>query len=202
MVVQDHVRGHHLGHAGNGHRPGGARSGHYAQAADVSGRDPVGRPQNRGQPLLGRNGRPGPRRDRCGRRCRRAGRRCLQACHGATSQAEECGQHCKDSPAPSVTSPCLGPPTGSRWIHTRDGAAPFSPICPARVATVSQRETEAHPRRTRREAAAPCDTAVTIPQPVHDIGAAQSGQRHRPFATRRAARCAGCPAPARRHNGR
>ena len=60
MVVQDHVRGHQLGDAGDGHRPGRAGAVHHAEAADVGGRVPVGRPRNRGQPLLERRGRRGP----------------------------------------------------------------------------------------------------------------------------------------------
>ena len=40
MVLQDHVRGHQLGDAGDGHLPGRARAVRHADAADVSGRDP------------------------------------------------------------------------------------------------------------------------------------------------------------------
>src|SRR6185312_6268091 len=96
---------------------------------------------------------------------------------GETSQAGECDQQGQDSPAPPVTGSCLGRPVrgpGARCMHTRDGATPVSPVCPAKVTTVSQ------------QARAFCDTAATIPGPVHDIGAAWSGQQYQPFAARRA----------------
>jgi hypothetical protein len=48
-----------------------ARPVRHADAADVSGRDPVGRPRHRAQLLLAWSGCPGPQRDRRGGRCLR-----------------------------------------------------------------------------------------------------------------------------------
>lgn len=45
-------------HAGDGHLPGRARAVNHADAADVSGRGPVGRPRYRAQPLLAWSGCP------------------------------------------------------------------------------------------------------------------------------------------------
>jgi hypothetical protein len=91
--LRRHVRGHQLGGAGDRHRPGRAQAVRYADAADVSGRDPAGRPRNRAQPLLAWSGCPGPRRDRPGGRgrlgmgCHRPRGRCLQLPCGAARQA-------------------------------------------------------------------------------------------------------------------
>ncbi len=91
MVAQDHVRGHHLGDAGDRHRPGRARSGYHAEAADVGGRDPVGWPRDRAQALRPRRGRPGGRR-RLGAWCQRPGGSCLELRHGETGETGETGQ--------------------------------------------------------------------------------------------------------------
>jgi hypothetical protein len=85
MIQQDHVRGHDLGDAGDGHLPGRARAVRHAGAADVSGRAPVRRPRDHAKPILAWRGCPGSRRDR-------SVGRCLQLSRGAASQAGERGK--------------------------------------------------------------------------------------------------------------
>jgi len=126
MVPQDHVGGHQLGHAGDRHRPGGARPGQHA-AADVGGRDAGGRPRDRHKLRLAGSRRAGPERDR-GRRDGRFGRSGVRAGQGATGQADDRGQReGQDSPVPP----------GLRWMHTGDGATPISPVGLAEVTAVS-----------------------------------------------------------------
>ena len=177
MVVQDHVGGHHLGDAGDRHRPGRAWAGHHAEAADVSGRNPsAGRRTERSWPLA-RCGCPGPRRDRSGGRsrlgagCHLPGGRCLQLRHGETSQAGECGQQQReDAPATSIT--------GWGWVGPRADRV-FIGCIPATVRHgfrryVRLRSQPCHSGGAevrRREVRVACDPVVTISGPVHDIGA-------------------------------
>ena len=153
MVLQDHVRGHQLGDAGDGHPPGRARAVRHAVAADAGGRGPCRRPRHRAQPRLARSGGPGRWRGRSWGPRRRPGgppawRESLCG-FAMTRPARQPSAARPPSAArsvrlvrPPVTGSCsVRPPRGpdARWVHACDGAIPASPACPATVTAMSQR---------------------------------------------------------------
>ena len=152
MVVQDHVRGHHLGDAGDRRRPGRARAVHHAgcrRCQRPRPRRPATRPRPAGpgaeRPTRLRRGRSGGPRRRPGQDRRPDGDLCSFAMTKPARQPSAARQanavrSVRLVPPRPVTGSCsVRPPRGpaARWVHACDGAIPVSSACPATVTAVS-----------------------------------------------------------------